>query len=223
MTGGRDLSRRRLSGLALMILALLGTNVVLVSTRDRAEASSPPPQALDIPPLITELAAAGAAGVLERIPAPAPPEPAPPAPLSQPVAPNDGAAEPVVELGTIEIPRIGLHTTLHQGIALSTIDHGPSHWPGTALPGELGNVVVAGHRVTKTRPFRHIDQLQPGDRVIFTVGATRVEYEMVANEVVTPDALRIVEQRPEHTATLFACHPPGSARYRFVVHLRMVS
>ena len=167
-------------------------------------------------------AGAGGAGAGMRSSTPAAPEPRP-VPLSEPVAPDDGAAEPLVELGTIEIPRIGLHATLHQGIALSTIDHGPSHWPGTALPGELGNVVVAGHRVTKTRPFRHIDQLRPGDRVIFTVGTTRAEYEMVANEVVTPDALRIVEQRPEHTATLFACHPPGSARYRFVVHLRMVS
>ena len=221
MTEGRQLSRHRLAGLALVIVALLATNLALLSTRDPAEASSPAGGALPIPPLVGELTAAGTAGVLARIPAPAPPEAAPP--LSQPAAPNDHGAEPLVELGTIEIPRIGLRSTLFHGIALSTIDHGPSHWPGTALPGELGNVVVAGHRVTKTRPFRNIDQLQPGDRVIFAVGGKRVEYEMVSNEVVTPDSLHIVEQRPEHTATLFACHPPGSARFRFVVHLRMVS
>ena len=220
MTGGRELSRRRLAGLALTIAAVLGSNLALLSTREEAEASSPA-TALDIPPLVAELAAAGTAGVLDRVPAPAAPAAVPTLPVPSP--PPAGEHEPLVELGTIEIPRIGLVDTLYEGIALSTIDQGPSHWPGTALPGQLGNVVVAGHRVTHSHPFRHIDQLQPGDRVIFTVGGGRVEYEMVGNEVVTPEGMHIVEQRPEHTATLFACHPPGSARYRYVVHLRMVS
>ena len=216
------LSRSRLALLVAMIVGLLSGNALLLSTRDRAEATPP---TFEIPSFVGDLAAAGAAGVLDRVPSPPPPTPAPPPPpLPEPAPiPAERAPEPVVTLGTIEIPRIGLSDTLYQGITLNTIDRGPSHWPGTALPGELGNVVVAGHRVTHSRPFRHIDQLQPGDRVIFTVGDRRVEYEMVGNEVVTPDALRIVEQRPEHTATLFACHPPGSARYRFVVHLRMVT
>jgi sortase A len=216
-------SRRRLVALALTIVALLATNVALLSTRDRAAATAPP--ALAVPSGLGDMAAAGVAGVLARVPAPVPaaaPEPEAAA-LPQPAAvPSDDATEPLVVLGSIEIPRLGLATTLYQGIALSTIDQGPSHWPGTALPGQLGNVVVAGHRVTHSRPFRHLDRMQPGDRVIFTVGDQRTEYEMVANEVVAPDGMHIVEQRAEHTATLFACHPPGSARYRFVVHLRMV-
>ena len=216
------LSRNRLLGLVALIVALLAVNGVLISTRDQAEATPPP---MEIPSFVGEMAAAGAAGVLDRIPTPPPPPsaaPEPELPTPAPV-PDSYAPEPLVELGRIEIPRLGLDSTLYQGIALTTIDRGPSHWPGTALPGELGNVVIAGHRVTHSKPFRYIDQMVPGDRVIFTVGGKRVEYEMVANEVVTPDAMRIVEQRPEHTATLFACHPPGSARYRFVVHLRMVT
>ena len=44
-------------------------------------------------------------------------------------------------------------------------EQGPGHWPGTALPSQTGNVVVAGHRVTHSRPFRNIDQLGPGDQV----------------------------------------------------------
>ncbi len=47
-------------------------------------------------------------------------------------------------------PRIGLTRTMFEGIRLSTLDHGPGHWPGTAMPGELGNVVVAGHRSATT-------------------------------------------------------------------------
>jgi sortase A len=129
----------------------------------------------------------------------------------------------LVVLGAIEIPRLGLASSLHQGISLRTIDRGPSHWPGTALPGETGNAVVAGHRVTHGAPFREIDQLQPGDPVVFTVGGRRSTYRVTGHEVVAPDAMRIVAQTPTPTATLFACHPPGSARYRYVVYLALES
>ena len=67
---------------------------------------------------------------------------------------NAYAAEPIVEIGMIEIPKIGLYHRVMHGISLRNIDLGPSHWPGTAMPGELGNTVFAGHRVTHTHPFR---------------------------------------------------------------------
>ncbi len=157
-------------------------------------------------------------------PPPVPPATAPAPPrLPTPVDPPEDpyAPEPVVILGTIEIPRLGLASPLNQGISLNSIDRGPSHWPGTALPGDPGNVVVAGHRVTAGGPFRNIDQLEAGDAVIFTVGAERSTYRVTGHEVVTPDAMRIVDQTPEPTATLFACHPPGSAQYRYVVRLAL--
>jgi len=135
---------------------------------------------------------------------------------------DEYAPTPEVHLGTIEIPRIGLAEVLHQGMTLTAIDRGPSHWPGTALPGELGNVVVGGHRTTNTRPFRHLDQLEPGDSVVFTTAAGRFDYRVTGTEVVGPDQLQIVDQTPAYTATLFACHPPGSAAYRIVVKLQLV-
>lgn len=138
-----------------------------------------------------------------------------PRPAPVPVDPR--AVEAAVVVGTIEIPRLGLKTDLNEGISLNTIDRGPSHWPGTALPGHIGNVVVAGHRVTKSKPFRHLDRLQVGDEIVFTVDGVRSVYRVTATEVVTPDALRIADQTAEPVATLFACHPPGSARYRYVV------
>ncbi len=143
--------------------------------------------------------------------------------LPTPVAPprNAYADEPHIVLGRIEIPKIGLDVPLNQGISLRSIDRGPSHWPGTALPGQQGNVVVAGHRVSKTKPFRNIDQLVPGDEVIFTVNEQRSVYLVTGSQVVTPDAMEIVNQTPEFTGTLFACHPPGSARYRYVVFLKL--
>lgn len=144
---------------------------------------------------------------------------------SQPINPpkNPYQAERYTVVGSIEIPKLGLRAPIGEGIALSTIDRGPSHWPGSAMPGQVGNVVIAGHRVTHSRPFRNIDQLVPGDEVIFEVGGQRWTYRMTSHEVVTPDQTRIAKQTPTPTATLFACHPPGSARYRYVVYLALVT
>lgn len=151
----------------------------------------------------------------------------PPAPSTtlRPVDPprNAYAEEPHVVIGTIEIPKLGLSVPLNQGISLRSIDRGPSHWPGTALPGRVGNTVIAGHRVTHSKPFRHIDQLVPGDELIFVSEGVRSVYHVTEHEVVTPDATWIVNQTPEPIATLFACHPPGSARYRYVVRAKLVA
>ena len=132
------------------------------------------------------------------------------------------AREAVREIGSIEIPKIGLTHAMYYGVTLNNIDKGPSLWPGTATPGSVGNAVVAGHRVTRTHPFRNIHQLVPGDRVVFTVQGRRSEYEVTGSRVVSPKALEITAQTGEATATLFACHPPGSAKQRYVVHLKLV-
>jgi sortase A len=137
---------------------------------------------------------------------------------------NPYQPEPHVVLGEIQIPKLGLDVPLNEGLSLVSIDRGPSHWPGTAMPGgTTGNVVVAGHRVTHTRPFRHIDTLVPGDQIIFIVNGWRSVYEVTGHEVVTPKRTDIAMPTQEPTATLFACHPPGSARYRYVIHSKLVS
>lgn len=143
--------------------------------------------------------------------------------LPQPVAaPADAyAAEPVVELGSIAIPRIGLERTMYEGIRLPTLDRGPGHWPGTARPGQAGNVVVAGHRTSHNADFRNLDQLGAGDEVIFTDEHGTSTYVVDSVEIVGPEATWIVEQTAEPTATLFACHPPGSVSQRIVVHLTL--
>lgn len=143
--------------------------------------------------------------------------------LPQPVAPpiEDGTRDPEMVLGRIEIPAIELDRELHEGIRLTTLNDGPGHWPGTAMPGELGNAVVAGHRTSAGADFRHLDELVAGDEVVITTPEDRFVYLVESTEIVAPDAIRIIEQTPEHRATLFACHPPGSVRERIVVHLRL--
>ena len=74
------------------------------------------------------------------------------APLKQPIDPplDPRGHEDHVELGGIAIPKLGIDTPLLEGIRLTTLDNSPGHWPGSAMPGEVGNVVVAGHRTATT-------------------------------------------------------------------------
>jgi len=144
--------------------------------------------------------------LLEELPVPLPP---PPVHLD----------EPYTELGTIEIPKLKVTKPLLEGISLTTLDRGPGHWPGTAMPGHLGNVVIGGHRTSKDRPFRHVDQLVPGDEVIMTTLEGRFVYEVKETKIVTPDAMWVVDQKRDYTATLFACHPVGSTKERIIIFL----
>ena len=157
-------------------------------------------------------------------PPPAPPAPREPAAPRAPSTPRPARAKPGLQVvARLIIPRLGLDTPVYEGDTLDVIDHGPGHFPGTALPGRIGNVTVAGHRVTHSRPFRHLDQLQPGDTLTFEVASGAYTYEFTHHEIVTPDRVDITFQTAEYRATLFACHPPGSARYRLVAHWKMTS
>lgn len=143
---------------------------------------------------------------VETLPTPLPPPP-------------PRADEPYTVLGSIRIPTLGIDTALLEGITLTTLDQGPGHWPGTAMPGRLGNVVVAGHRTSHGAVFRDIDRLVQGDEVIFTTADGEFRYLVERISIVQPNAMYIISQTLGRTATLFACHPPGSTRQRIVAHL----
>ncbi|MBA3286918.1 MAG: class E sortase, partial [Acidimicrobiia bacterium] len=155
--------------------------------------------------------------------APIPPTTLPRLPVPVAPPPDDGSTEPLIGIGTIEIPAIGIERPMFEGIRLATIDHGPGHWPGTAMPGDLGNVVVAGHRVSHNADFAELDRLVPGDTVVLASLAGRFEYRVTSTEIVGPQAIHIVDQTFERRATLFACHPPGSIEERIVVHLELAT
>lgn len=134
------------------------------------------------------------------------------------VAPN------LIVVGRLLIPRLGLDTTVYEGDSLDVVDHGPGHLSYTPLPGRIGNVVFAGHRVTHSKPFRHLDTLQPGDTATFVMpNGAQYTYSFTGHEVVTPDRVDITNQSLEYKLTLFACHPPGSARYRLVARWKLTS
>jgi sortase A len=144
---------------------------------------------------------------------------------TEPIAPplDAYASEPVIEMGTISIPKIGVSSTMYEGIRMTTLDYGPGHWPGTALPGQAGNVVVGGHRTSKHQVFRDVDQLVAGDEIVFEDDRGRHVYRVSRVEIVEPTAVWIVNPTETPTATLFACHPPGSTRQRIVVFADLVT
>lgn len=159
-------------------------------------------------------------------PSTAAPPPAPTTtglPLPDPIPDDPYAPTPEVVLGTLEIPRLGVSAPLQEGITLTAINRGPGHWPGTPMPGGLGNMVIAGHRTTYSKPFNRIDELVAGDRVVFAMPDGPVTYEVRGVIVVPAENIGIAAQSSAHTATLFACHPKGSATHRIVAKLRLVN
>lgn len=122
------------------------------------------------------------------------------------------------ELGYLRIPAIGLDEVIRAGVSMDVIDKGVAHWSGTAAPGEDGNVVLAGHRTTHSRPFWALGDLDVGDLIYMEDGlGFEVIYRVAESFVVDPSALWITYETDEPTLTMFACHPKGSAKYRIVI------
>ena len=147
-----------------------------------------------------------------------PPTLAPGQSLPQPEnIPPEETVEPEVIVGAIAIPRIDVIQNLYRGVTLPTLDKGVGWWPGTAMPGQVGNVVLGGHRVSKKKPFRNLDQLQPGDEIFLSSADGNFVYVVDRTFIVQPTDVWIIDQTTDATLTLFACHPPGSTRERIVV------
>jgi sortase A len=196
---------------AVLLVGGVTINVVR-SNPGVAEASEEDVPILDVLPTTTTTMAATTTTAAE-------------APRTAPIEPpaNPRAAVPIVKIGEIQIPRIGLVHPVFEGVTLTVIDHGPGHWPGSADPGQLGNAVFAGHRVTHSHPFRRINELVPGDEIIFKMQNGTFTYKMTKFQIVSPKDVHIVNPTQDATLTLFACHPPGSARQRYVVNAVFVS
>jgi LPXTG-site transpeptidase (sortase) family protein len=148
-----------------------------------------------------------------------------PAPLPQPTPPPADAYAnvPIYQIGTIEIPKIGLVHPIFEGVWLTVVDHGPGHAPGSAMPGKAGNSVFAGHRVTHTHPFLDLDLLAPGNHVIFDMPNGKFTYEITSITIVQPEDLGITTPTRQPTITLFACNPKHSAAQRIVVKGKLIT
>jgi sortase A len=127
-------------------------------------------------------------------------------------------------LTRLRIPRLGVDVVVVEGVTADALRAGAGHYPSTPLPGERGNVAIAGHRVTYGRPFRHLDEVRRGDRIELLTPVGTFVYEVsVAPFVVRPADLSVLRQDQRSMLTLTTCNPVHSARERLVLHANLVS
>ncbi len=130
---------------------------------------------------------------------------------------------PYQKLGRIQIPAIGLDVSYGEGVFEKTLEKGPGHWPGTPMPGRLGNAVISGHRNTNTQPFKELDRLNPGDKIIVEDQQGTATTFRITGTTIVPEAeykdfvLGQPEDKGSREITLFACHPEGNPIFRIVV------
>lgn len=123
------------------------------------------------------------------------------------------------------IPRLDLDVIVVELSGLAdreSLKRGPGHVPETAYPGEPGNMVIAGHRTTYAAPFKHMDLMGPGDKIIVETKDGRYVYEFSEQKIVPSNDLAVLEQEGEPRVSLIACHPLRSARQRIVVVGRLI-
>ncbi|MEA2210199.1 MAG: sortase [Solirubrobacteraceae bacterium] len=126
-------------------------------------------------------------------------------------------------VGSIRIPKIGAGYTIVQGTDELSLEKGPGHYPGTALPGMGQTVAVAGHRTTYLAPFRRINELAPGDRIVVTMPYGRFTYRVEYHRIVLPTALWVTHNVGYDRLVLSACNPLYSAAQRIIVFARLRS
>ena len=148
----------------------------------------------------------------------------------------------------LRIPRLGEDYTrvVLEGTQEEQLSQGPGHYVGSAMPGEEGNVALAGHRVGKGSPFLELDAMRPGDPVVVETADSWFVYRVLGDpatgdvdtdpsgipgmQIVSPSAIEVVSPTPDAAPsaapsgaylTLTTCHPRYSARQRLVVHARL--
>lgn len=138
-------------------------------------------------------------------------------------APPHPAPSPGAPVATISIPKIGLNMVVVEGTGEASLELGPGHYSGTPLPGEAGNVAIAGHRTTWARPFYNLDAMRPGDPIFFTTPQGRFTYRTVRTIVVLPTDVAVLKPTVKPTLTLTTCNPRFSAATRMVLRARLVA
>ena len=121
-------------------------------------------------------------------------------------------------LGHIEIPRIGVSVAVLQGTTSRTLRLGVGHITGTALPGEPGNIGIAGHRDTY---FRALKDIRKDDEIHLQTAAGITKYEVDWIQTTSPSDVGVLAPTAESSLTLVTCYPfyyIGAAPKRFIVH-----
>jgi len=131
--------------------------------------------------------------------------------------------EPGGLIGSIAIPRLGLVATIIEGTDTTTLRRAVGHIPSTGLPGQAGNVGLAGHRDTF---FRQLKDIRQNDIITLTTLGGEYRYRVVSTRVVVPTEVSVLNPAVNQVLTLVTCYPfyfIGSAPDRFIVRAERVT
>ncbi len=130
--------------------------------------------------------------------------------------PSPGDGKVVAE---IQIPAIGVNQFVVEGTTESDLSKGPGHYIGTAVPGQAGNVAIAGHRTTNGAPFNGLGRLVKGDRIVLTTTFDQNLTYVVAGtpQAVSPSDVAVLNYFGDNRITLTTCNPEFSSSQRLVV------
>lgn len=126
-------------------------------------------------------------------------------------------------VGQIEIPRLNLKAIVVEGDSGEVLGKAIGHIPETAMPGEWGNVALAGHR---DRLFRPLREIRRGDLITIETPGGSFAYEVESTFIVAPTEVEVLHSANRKELTLVTCFPfnyVGSAPNRFIVRAREVS
>ena len=133
----------------------------------------------------------------------------------QPVQPQFGGL-----VGRISIPSIGVSKYVVAGVRLKDLERGPGLFPGSPLPGQKGNVAIAGHRTTFGAPFSRIDEIQNNEKIILESRDGTFTYRVNGEpKIVSATDVAVVKTtNPDiATITLVSCYPKWTSTQRIIV------
>jgi sortase A len=147
------------------------------------------------------------------------PEPSPAAEASRDVP----APAPIVAPATgawvarLDAPSVRLSATVLEGSDDGTLARGAGHIEYTPLPGQPGNIGIAGHRDTTFRAVRH---LKTGDALELTTRDSVYRYTIAKTFVVEPEDVYVLDPGDRPMLTLVTCYPfefIGHAPHRYII------
>lgn len=139
------------------------------------------------------------------------------------IVPAAEAPAPGTPVAILQIPRLDVEEVVVQGTSSAQLRQGPGHLRGTPMPGEPGNVAIAGARIANGGPFRDLDDLEEGDRIDATSAVGRFEYRVRSVERISegePDPARATGEGNILTLVTSAPVLLASERLAVVAELR---
>jgi sortase A len=125
-------------------------------------------------------------------------------------------------VGRLQIAKLGVVYDVIQGTRTGDLARGPGHYASTGLPGQGRTIAIAGHRTTYLAPFRNLNELRRGDRIVLRMPYGTFTYVVQSQRIVSPNAWWITRNVGYERLVLSACNPLYSASQRIAVFARLV-